>query len=64
MEVTKLSIPKWRDLGYLEGRIGQVGGRDVIVTHRNPANGQFWCEGLNNKPDADCWIDSEKVEIL
>lgn len=45
-------------------RKAKVGGKEVTVTHRNPSNGDLWCEGINNDPEKDCWVPADKVEIL
>ena len=28
----------------LFGAVGYIGGKEVVVTHRNPENGELWCE--------------------
>lgn len=55
-----LDLPKYRsNYGLLSGTIGKIGGKEVIITHRNPENGYLWFESDNDSG----WVDPEKVDF-
>ena len=56
-----LDLPKYRsNYGLLSGAIGKIGGKEVVITHRNPDNGYFWCEG----EEISEWVNPEAVDIF
>lgn len=56
-----LQMPKYRsDYNMLFGAIGYIGGKEAVVTHRNPENGELWCE-CSDWEEGGRWIDSSKI---
>lgn len=49
--------------GMLNIRVGKVGGKETIVSHRDPTNGKLWCEDIRDGDFNGKWIDSDKVEF-
>lgn len=59
--------------GVTNARWGRVGGKRTLITHRNPTNGECWCEDIpDNRASWDGsfsgkqvgkWVPSDKVEF-
>lgn len=48
-------------------RMAKVGGKDTLVTHRDPTNGYLWCEDVKVREGNDmflgAWVAPEKVSF-
>ena len=40
------------------GRIGTVGGKKCLFTHRDPVSGEYWSDDLFDGK----WIDASKIQ--
>lgn len=46
-------------------RIGYVGDKKTLVTHRNPDTGEYWCEDIKKGDDnaEGCWVPSDIIKF-
>lgn len=54
----------WNEAGVFFARKGYYKGKEVTVTHRDPASGQVWLEDFEvnkNPTEVGLWVNGDSV---
>lgn len=46
----------------LRGRIGYIGGKKYLFTHRDPISGFYWSDDIPDGKVFGKWIDPNKIQ--